>query len=203
MSIGAAPFTVFQPAPAIPMRRFTVDEYHRMIATGILHEGDPVELLEGWLVLKMTRNPPHDVALSLTDDEISKRLTPELFCRIQMAITTPESEPEPDVAVVRGPRRRYAVRHPEPHEVLMLVEVADASLEMDRNDKGRVYARVNIPIYWIVNIRESCVEVYTDPSGPDNQPAYLQRRDYGPAENVPLVLNGVEVGQIPVRDLLP
>lgn len=187
----------------MPVRRFTVDEYHRMIDTGILREGDPVELLEGWLVLKMTRNPPHDVALSLTDDEISKRLPDDLFCRIQMAITTADSEPEPDIAVVRGPRRTYRARHPQPLEILMLVEVADASLDSDRKDKGRVYARVNIPIYWIVNIPDNPVEVYTDPTGPGDLPAYRQRRDYGPTETVPLILDGVEVGQIPVRDLLP
>lgn len=187
----------------MPVRRFTVDEYHRMIASGILHEGDPVELLEGWLVLKMTRNPPHDVALSLLSDEVSRRLPADLFARIQSAITTSDSEPEPDLAAVRGPRRRYASRHPGPQEILLVAEVADASLQMDRDDKGRIYARENLPIYWIVNIPDAQVGVYTDPSGPGLSPAYRQRRDYGPAESVPLILDGVEVGQIPVRDLLP
>src|SRR5436305_4096318 len=85
--------------PPAPVRRFTVDEYHRMIQTGILEEDDSVELLEGWIVLKMPRNPPHDVAIDLAREAIETRLPAGWRVRVQSAITTSDSEPEPDLAV--------------------------------------------------------------------------------------------------------
>ena len=88
--------------PPEPVRRFTVDEYHRMIQLGILKEGDPVELLEGWIVAKMARNPPHDVVVGLVQAALSAVLPSTWICRGQSAVTTSDSEPEPDVAVVAG-----------------------------------------------------------------------------------------------------
>jgi Uma2 family endonuclease len=189
--------------PPVPVRRFTVDEYHRMLQTGILREGDPFELLEGWIVPKMTRNPPHDVALGLAEDEIGRRLPPNWFRRGQSAVTTPESEPEPDLAIVRGNRRDFVNRHPSADEMGLVAEVADTSLAQDRTVKARVYARSNISVYWIINIPDRQVEVYTDPTGPDPNPHYRQRQDYRGDDSVPLILDGREIGQILVRDLLP
>ncbi len=189
--------------PPEPVRRLTVDEYHQMIRAGILKEDDPFELLEGWLVPKMTRNPPHDLALGLTEDEITPLLPAGWFRRGQSAVTTADSEPEPDIGIVRGPRRRFAQHHPGPEDMALVVEVADSSLQRDRTTKGRLYARAGIPVYWIVNIPDSQVEVYTGPTGPVDAPAYRQRQDYGLADSAPLVLDGQQVGQIPVRNLLP
>ena len=198
-----APEDQVSPYPPLPVYQFSVEEYHRLIDLGILQEGEPVELLDGWLVKKMTRNPPHDLALSLAEYEIDRRLPPPWFRRGQSAVTTSGSEPEPDLAVVRGPRRLYANRHPGPADTALAAEVAESSLSHDRNFKGPLYARANIPVYWIINIVDVRVEVYTDPTGPDPNPRYRQRQDYGPGEEVPLVLDGVEVGRIPVRELLP
>src|SRR5438105_2876312 len=89
--------------PRLPVRRFTVAEYHQMIAAGILGEDDKVELLEGLIVPKMARKPPHDAVLGIADDVIRARLPSAWKVRIQSAITTADSEPEPDIAVVRGP----------------------------------------------------------------------------------------------------
>jgi Uma2 family endonuclease len=190
--------------PALAMRRFTVDEYHRMITAGVLKEGEPIELLDGWLVLKMTRNPPHDLSLSLTEEEIQTRLPKEWFLRIQSAITIPEyDEPEPDIGVVRGPRRRYKTRHPGPSDTAMIVEISDASLQEDREDKAPIYAAAKIPVYWIVNIPDSQVEVYTDPSSSTPEPGYRQNKVYRPGDFVPLIIDGREVGAIAVTDLLP
>ena len=85
----------------------------------------------------------------------------------------------------------------------MLVEVAESSLDHDRTVKGRAYSRVAISVYWIINLCDRQVEVYTDPTGPAPRPAYRARRDYGEADAVPLVLDGHEIARIPVRDLLP
>ena len=201
---GVAQFSG-QPAqmPPMPVRQFTVDEYHRMIQTGILREGEPYELLEGWIVPKMTRNPPHDLALGLADDEIGSRLAAGWFRRVQSAVTTPDSEPEPDLAVVRGSRRDYADHHPGPRDMGLVIEVADATLQHDRVVKGRLYARGGVPTYWIINIPDRQVEVYTDPTGPDPAAHYRQRQDYRIGDSVPLILDGNQIGQIPVQNLLP
>ncbi len=185
------------------MRPFTVDEYHRLIEAGVLTEADPVELLEGWIVYKMTRNPPHDVALGLTGDALAARLPAGWHVREQSAVTTADSEPEPDLAVTRGVRRDYAARHPGPADLALVVEVAESSLDDDRDDKWRIYARAGIPVYWIVNVVDRRVEVYTDPTGPDPAPGYRRRDDYGPGQAVPFALPGQPPAAIPVVDLLP
>ena len=188
--------------PPFPVRRFTVDEYHRLIQAAILTEDDPVELLEGWITPKMPRNPPHDCCLDQTDEAIRKRLPGGWRVRVQSAITTPDSEPEPDLVVVPGPASRDRARHPGPGEVELVVEVADSSLSHDRNEKGRLYARARLPVYWIVNLVDSWVEVYTDPTGPAAVPSYRQHQDYGLNDSVPLVVAGQAVGPVPVAEML-
>jgi Uma2 family endonuclease len=191
------------PLPTLLLRRFTVDEYHQMIRAGILTEDEPLELLEGWIVIKMPRTPEHDLALEKSDHAIRERLPSGWRLRIQSAVTTDESEPEPDLALVRGPIPAAASSHPRPAEIGMLVEASESSLENDRAVKGPSYARVSIPVYWIINLRERQVEVYTDPTGPASQPAYKTRRDYAETDAVPLVLDGTEIAKIPVVELLP
>ncbi len=202
MSVTTPNWPLFQ-QPPFPVRRFTVDEYHHMIRTGLLTENDKVELLEGWLVPKMVRNPPHDTTLELAVEMLRACLPSGWRLRVQSAITLSDSEPEPDVAVVSGPVRSHASRHPGPAEVGLLVEIADSSLGHDRVEKGRIYARAAIPVYWIINLVDNQVEVYTSPSGPVAAPAYGQRQDYRPGGLVPVVLAAQQVGQVAVQDLLP
>src|SRR5438093_733530 len=104
---------MFQFAP-YPVRKFSVDEYHRMIQAAVLTEDDPVELLEGWIVPKMPRNTPHDVCLDKSQDALRAVLPAGWRLRVQSAITTPDSEPEPDLAVVPGTPERYLAHHPFP-----------------------------------------------------------------------------------------
>jgi hypothetical protein len=130
-------------------------------------------------------------------------LPPGWRIRIQCAVTLDDSEPEPDLALVRGSIPNAARSHPRPGELGTLVEVADSSLDNDRTLKSKAYARAAIPIYWIINLPARHVEVYTDPTGPGPQPSYRNRRDYVEADEVPLVLDGREIARIPVRDLLP
>jgi Uma2 family endonuclease len=189
--------------PSLPVRRFTVDEYHRMLQHGILADGEPFELLEGFIVPKMTRNPQHDIALELVDEALRGRLPGGWRLRIQSAITTDDSEPEPDLAVVRGDARSRGDRHPGPQDLGLVVEVADTSLAQDRQEKGRLYARAGIACYWIVNLVDRQVEVYTDPTGPGPSPAYRQRHDFAAGDAVPLVLEGNEVTRIAVAEFLP
>src|ERR1700722_6353816 len=193
MSVLVPPTADLIQMPPEPVRRLTVAEYHQMIAAGILQQDDPFELLEGWLVPKMSRNASHDLVLGLSEDAIGCRLPPEWVRRNQSGVTTSESEPEPDIAVVRGPHRRYANKHPGPEDTGLVVEISETTLRRDRTTKQRVYARAKIPVYWIINVLDLRIEVYTDPSGPQEEPAYRQRQDYGPSEAVPLVLDGKEI----------
>jgi Uma2 family endonuclease len=174
-----------------------------MIDTGLLQEGEPIELLEGYLVEKGMRNPPHDGAVTRLTNRLPRRVPTGWVTRVQCATALGESEPEPDGAVVRGDDTAYDTRLPGPQDFGLVIEVSDSTLTFDRRDKGRIYSRVGIPVYWIVNIPDRQVEVYTDPDPAAPQPAYRTRTDYVPGQDIPLVLDGATVGGVPVTDLLP
>jgi Uma2 family endonuclease len=201
-----APAATDQPAPEFRdgagFRRFSVADYHELLRTGLLTHGEPYELLEGFIVRKPMRGTPHDAALDGIEGAILDLLPPAWFCRSQRAVTLPDSEPEPDLAVVRGPRSRYRDHHPGPDEIGLLVEVSDSSLRADRAGKARIYARAGIPVYWVVNIPDRKVEVFSQPSGPTESPAYGQRDEYPVGTAVPVVLDGNPVGTIAVADVM-
>jgi Uma2 family endonuclease len=186
----------------VPLYRLSVEQYHAMIRAGILGEDDAVELLEGWLVLKMGRNPPHRMVTNELRDLLTRLLPSGWFVDSQEALPTEDSSPEPDVTVIRGRRRNYEAEHPGPADTPLVVEVADTSLAVDRGVKLRLYARAVVPVYWIVNLVDRQVEVYSDPTGPVDEPTYRNRQDFGPEATLPIVLDGQEVGRLRVGDLL-
>jgi Uma2 family endonuclease len=110
----------------------------------------------------------------------------------------PDGEPEPDHCVVRGVERDYSVRHPDPPDVGLLVEIADSSLAADRQ-MAVTYGASGIPVYWIVNLVDRQIEVYTGPKSD----GYGDVRVYQPGDDVPVVLDGTEVGRLAVSDILP
>jgi Uma2 family endonuclease len=189
--------------PPLPIRRFSVAEYHRMIQAGILTEDDPVELLEGWIVAKMPHNPPHDGTIQLMNRRLGRRLPAGWDVRVQSAMTTSDSEPEPDLVVARGDETTYLHSHPGPADVGLVIEVADSMLSRDRQEKARLYARTGLKCYWIVNLVDGWIEVYTDPDASAATPAYRTRTDYRRADQIPLVLDGQTVATLPVAELLP
>jgi Uma2 family endonuclease len=195
------PAPTFAP-PTGQLKRFTVDEYHKMIQAGALDEDARFELLEGWIVYKVTKNPLHDMTVDLVHELLSDRVK-GWRVRSQSAITTADSEPEPDVAVAEGPATKYKNKHPGPKDLALVVEVSDSSLDRDRDDKLIIYARAAIPVYWIVNLPDRVVEVYTDPSGPAARPTYRKTDTYHPNGSVPLSVAGQTLPPIPVRDILP
>lgn len=181
----------------------TVKQYEQMGAAGILTENDRVELLNGFLVSKMAPNPPHATALALLLI-VFKRLVPDnWFTRVQDPIELDVSLPEPDLVFVRGDPRPFAARHPRPTDISLLIEVADSSLASDRGDKLRAYAANGIVEYWIVNLVDGRVEVYTQPSGPAVAPSYGSLQSYAAGQAVPLTLDGTAVGSVAVADVLP
>ena len=121
----------------------------------------------------------------------------------QEPITTKDSEPEPDIAIYRGDRREYLIqmRHPGPEDTRLVIEVADSTLDTDQTTKHRIYARSNIPSYWIINISDRRVQVYSGPTGPGNAPTYQQRQDFVPGQEIPVLITGQEVGRIAVAEL--
>lgn len=179
-------------------RRFTVDEYHQMIRAGILSDGEPIELLEGWMVKKMSHGTPHDSAMDAFEGILPTLVPPDWFVRCQRAITLSDSEPEPDYAIVRGPRTRYRDSHPGPADVGLVVEFSASSLRVDRVGKARIYARAGLPVYWIVNVTDKVIEVYTQPTGTGENAAYAKRDDFPVGTAVPVVLDGNTVGTITV-----
>lgn len=196
-----------QPVPAGPLAaagffRLTVDGYHRMIQANILTTDDRVELLDGYLVNKMPQNTPHGSTVERLTEDLPRLKPAGWRVRIQLPITLANSEPEPDAVLVRGDRHTFDGRHPTGTDFGIVIEVADSSLALDRREKGRLYAEAGIPVYWIVNLNDRQIEVYTNPDRTATPPAYTTRTDFPPGSAVPVVLDGVEVGAIAVSDLV-
>jgi Uma2 family endonuclease len=186
-----------QPPPSAPtLRRWTRAEYDRMIEAGILGPSDHCELLEGEIVTQMPQGSRHSaIAGHLGDTLRAFYRTQECVIRVQMPLALGgRSEPEPDLAVVRGAHMDYLDEHPT--TALLVVEVSDTSLEYDRTRKRRVYARAGIPEYWIVNLAEERVEVHRAPSGEDYDDEETLRP---PAPITPPETDD----DVPVADLLP
>ncbi|MCL4200862.1 MAG: Uma2 family endonuclease [Pirellulaceae bacterium] len=205
MSVAIVPSVESQrfalpPEPVLPL---SVDQYHAMIRAGALESGAPIELLEGWLVSKMTKSPLHELSAGCSLDALTAIVGSGWHVRMESPITTADSEPEPDVSVVRGYRRDFVHRHPGPEDVGLIVEVADTSLDRDRRWKQRIYAAAGIPVYWIVNLIDRQVEVFSQPSGVSEHPEYAACQIYRDADQIPVVLEGAEAGRIAVSGLLP
>ena len=142
--------------------RITVDEYHRMIEAGTLGEDEHVQLIAGAVVAMTPQGPAHALVIQNLTRLVAQELPADLALRPQLPLTLPEdSEPEPDLAVVRVADARSRDHHPR--TALLVVEVAGDSLRLDRQTKAALYARAGIPEYWIVNLVETAVEVHRDP----------------------------------------
>jgi Uma2 family endonuclease len=203
--------TLSPPEDAVEMmalagaRRVTVEQYHKMHEAGIYMDGDRVELIEGYVLEKHVRNPPHEAALRRLNRRLPRHLpTDGWFLQLQGAVTLPaDNEPEPDGVVLRGDETSYDHQHPGPADIGLAIEISDTSRAFDRRVKGRAYSRASIPVYWVINVVDRVIEVYTDPDTTALPPAYRTRTDYTPGQDVPLVLDGQTVAAIPVADLLP
>ena len=177
--------------------RMTVDEYHRI---GELLDDPRVELIDGYLVKKMPKNPEHSWTTKEVLKALDARLQPGWTSRQEQPVLIPAyDEPEPGVAIVRGSDADYKHRKPGPADVALLVEVSDTTLSIDRGMKLSAYARESIPIYWIVNLVDRQVEVYTGP-GPAGYATLLV---FKPGQQVPVVIDGQQRAPIAVDDILP
>ncbi len=189
--------------PTATTKRITLSAYERMVELGVFGDREPLELLDGELVAKVTLNPAHCVADDAVGAELARKIPPGWFVRAGKPVRLPpqDSEPEPVRAVVRGSNFDYAARHPGPADVALGVEVADTTLESDRGRKLAAYATAGIATYWIVNLIERQVEVYTEPVSASRH--YAARIDYQSGKSVPIMIQGRRVGTIAVDEILP
>jgi Uma2 family endonuclease len=182
-----------------PRRRWTREEYYRALDLGLFKPGERLELLEGEIYPKMSENPPHATALKLAEIAIARAFAlVQGHASTQHPISLPgDSEPEPDIAMLRGDIRQYATRHPAHEDVLLVVEVSDATLAFDRTRKAHIYAESSIQEYWILNLIDRCLEVHRDPQNGAYQSITALAED---AIVSPLA---APAAPIMVRDMLP
>jgi Uma2 family endonuclease len=180
------------------LRQFSVAEYHKMVASGVFAAKNRVELLEGWIVNKMSQNPPHRSSVGRVVKRVSRVLPDDWTMSVQGPITLSDSEPEPDITLARGAEEIYDARHPEPTDLGVLMEVGDSTVLDDRRYKGELYAREKVPEFWLINLVARKVEVYTKPRGGK----YQKKVEFTEKQTVPLILDGVKIAPIPVRELM-
>jgi Uma2 family endonuclease len=174
-----------------------------MIRAGIITEDDPIELLDGWITDKMTKNSPHLVASMLVNKMLARIMPEGWSVASEHPIRLANSMPEPDAMVIRGDARAYLERLPRAEDVALVVEIADASLSRDQGLKKSIYAQAGIPCYWLVNLIDRRIEEYTEPVTAGEIADYRQRREYSGDEEIALLLDGRRNAGILVRDLLP
>lgn len=197
--------TISPPAepPEGPLYRLGVEAYFEMARLGILGPDDKVELLEGMLVEKMVKYPPHIHSTKRCFSLLTALLPPGWHVAKEDPIRVGTSVPEPDISVLRGQESDYREHWPDPHQVGLVVEVADASLARDRRTKRRICGGAGLAVYWLVNLVQRRIEVHIDPTGPGEAPGYRSVTNHLPDKTIPFFLDGVEVGRVAVADILP
>jgi Uma2 family endonuclease len=197
---GAGRYRGAMRAPLVRDRRWTRKEYGRLIDIGFFDGDNKVELIEGRMIVAEPQNTPHATACELASDALRAAFGPGWRVRMGLPMAMdPDSEPEPDVSVLRGAPRDSLGDHPP--TAALVVEIADWSLRLDRVVKARVYAAAGIADYWIVNLRDRVVEVYCEPLRGPRRAGYAATHVAHPGETlVPLAAPGARIA---VDDLLP
>jgi len=146
----------------VPTKRWTRLEYDRLIEKGVFGTEDRIELLGGALVVREPQGSPHAMGIRMAEEALRRVFAAGWDVRGQLPVALDDdSEPEPDISVVPGSFRDY--RHGHPPGAVLIVEVAESSLSLDRALKGSLYARARVPEYWIVNLVDRALEVHRDP----------------------------------------
>src|SRR5205085_10995403 len=173
-------------------RHFSVTEYKRMAETGILSEDDRVELIEGEVIERRPIGSRHAACVRRLDALFNQRLGASAQVSAQNPILIDDySQPGPDVALLKPRPDYYSEEHPAARDVLLVVEVADPSVEYDRHVKALLYARAGVGEMWLVNLQEDAVKVYTRPENG----AYQDRKRFARGDSIPLTaIPGLTVG---------
>jgi Uma2 family endonuclease len=153
-------------------KRFTLDEYHRLGELGFFHEDDHIELINGEIIEMASKGTAHETCLRNLWKQLPKIVGDRATLQSQAPITLPpNSEPEPDFAIVQNRDDNYLSSHPKPTDVLLVMEVSDSSLAYDQDVKIPLYAKAGIIDYWIFNLFDNYLEAYSEPYQ-DNQDRY-------------------------------
>lgn len=181
--------------------RLTIDQYEQMARAGMFGDSR-VELIEGYVVSKMPPDPPHVSVVELTRAALQPLLPAGWHFREEKPIRLPDDNMhETDLAIVRGTIRDYVTRHPDSDDIAAVVEVAASSVSRDRNAKLAIYAASGIPIYWIVNLIDDCLEIYSEPA-PERR-IYRSQQILGRTDQASLTIDGHVQSPIAVAELLP
>jgi Uma2 family endonuclease len=151
---------------AVPIAHFSLEDYHRMIETGILATRR-VEFIEG-LIVEM---PPEGTEHTYFEENLAKKLARltegRAYVRENKPVTLSTSEPEPDIVIAQLPRSQYIEHHPYPENILLLVEVSKSTLNYDTSVKKKIYSQENIPEYWVVDVKGRKLIVHRSPLSGD------------------------------------
>ncbi|MQA89410.1 MAG: Uma2 family endonuclease [Gemmatimonas sp.] len=151
-------------AISLTKRLFTVADYYRMAATGILSPDDRVELLEGEVVEMTPISSRHAGCVNYLGRELQRLIGSRAVVAIQNPVQLSDlSEPQPDLSVLKPRPDLYRESHPRPEDTWLVIEVADTSVETDRTVKGFLYARAGVPEFWLVDLSSATIEVYRNP----------------------------------------
>lgn len=149
---------------SVDLRLLTVQDYHRMVESGILAADERIELIEGQLFKMAAKGTAHSAAITRIERILSQRLQGQVLLRLQDPVRLNDlSEPEPDVAIVAPHWLDYEDHHPTPEEIFWLIEVADTTLNRDRELKAPLYGRSHIREYWILDVQERRLFVFRQP----------------------------------------
>ncbi|MGD1860872.1 MAG: Uma2 family endonuclease [Leptolyngbyaceae cyanobacterium] len=174
---------------SVTIAKWTLDEYHRMIAAGLLDQRR-VELLKGEIVEMSPEGEPHAYFSSEAGEYLAQRLGDRALVRQAKPITLPnQSEPEPDIAIVQRLGREYLSHHPYPENIFWLIEYADSSLDKDLQVKARVYAEIDIAEYWVIDLRHRILIIFRQP----NAAMYQSRVEYQTGNVAPLSFPDVAI----------
>jgi Uma2 family endonuclease len=148
----------------IQVKSFTLEEYHELIEIGFLKEDDHIQLINGELVEMVSKSTVHETCLRKLLKELPKFIEDRAILQSQAPISIPpKSEPEPDFAIVKNRDDDYFSSHPQGTDILLVIEVADSSIDYDQKVKIPLYAKAGIPDYWIFNLLDNCLECYSEP----------------------------------------
>jgi Uma2 family endonuclease len=181
-------------------RRWTRSEYEQMIDAGIFRADEHVELLDGEILAMTPQKSQHAATVFIVEDLLKAAFRSGYAVRTQAPLALDAmSAPEPDIAVVPGTHRDYLSQHPT--TALLIVEVADTSLRLDRQQKGAIYARAGIADYWIINLQDGIVEIYREPVQTSTGWGYRLVQSLRQGETVTPLAS--PEAPIPVAELLP
>lgn len=159
-------------------KKFTIAEYHQLVDLGFFTEDEKIELIRGEIINMAPKRTPHSVCNSLLWKKLYQLIGQQAEIRVQEPITLPsDSEPEPDVVVAKLKADNYLSAHPVAEDIILVVEIADSTLKYDREVKIPLYAEAGINDYWIFNLVDKCLEVYTKPFSRQNGNFNYQTRN--------------------------